>query len=229
MQFQRHFVSLVRMGARPAIFAVMFLALLFGGVIANQQTLEAQGGITVVANVTDGTNAITGVPVYVFSGTTYTNQSATTDANGEATFSLPVGEYNFRADIASINGGAAYQYFSGTPSGINTCTVQVGGTIPATCNSTVTVPVFATVTVHVADSTSAATGLTVYAFNDSTYTNRNGVTNGSGDVAFNLPTGGYNFRADITPTSGGPAYQYFSGENGLGDTPVSFQPARAMG
>jgi hypothetical protein len=39
-----------------------------------------------------------GLTVYAFDGTTYTNYSKTTDANGQAVFTLPQGNYRFRAD-----------------------------------------------------------------------------------------------------------------------------------
>jgi RHS repeat-associated protein len=39
------------------------------------------------------------LPVYVFTGAAYTGYSGTTDANGAAVFTLPQGEYRFRADL----------------------------------------------------------------------------------------------------------------------------------
>jgi hypothetical protein len=39
-------------------------------------------------------------------------------------------------------------------------------------------------------------GLHVYAFDDATYTNYNGVTDASGHVVLTLPQGEYRFRAD---------------------------------
>ena len=38
-----------------------------------------------------------GIRVYVFDGTTYTGYNGTTDASGQVTFTLPVGDYRFRA------------------------------------------------------------------------------------------------------------------------------------
>ena len=40
-----------------------------------------------------------GLPVYVFTGDTYSGYHAETDANGEATFTLPQGDYRFRSDL----------------------------------------------------------------------------------------------------------------------------------
>jgi RHS repeat-associated protein len=54
------------------------------------------------------------VPVYAFDGSTYTNYNGTTNATGQVTLTLPLGNYRFRADK---NGT---QYWSG-PS--NHCTV----------------------------------------------------------------------------------------------------------
>jgi hypothetical protein len=70
--------------------------------------------------------------VYVFDGTTYTGYNKTIDASGQATFTLPEGDYRFRADKDGT------QYWS---SATNHCTVPG-------CTSTVvttTVPVTVTV------------------------------------------------------------------------------------
>jgi hypothetical protein len=42
-----------------------------------------------------------GLKVYAFDGPTYTSYNKTTDASGQATFTLPAGDYRFRADIPS--------------------------------------------------------------------------------------------------------------------------------
>jgi hypothetical protein len=52
--------------------------------------------------------------VYVFDGTTYTGYNKTIDASGQATFTLPEGDYRFRADKDGT------QYWS---SATNHCTV----------------------------------------------------------------------------------------------------------
>jgi RHS repeat-associated protein len=39
------------------------------------------------------------LPVYAFDGTTYTGYHATTNAQGKATLTLPLGDYHFRADL----------------------------------------------------------------------------------------------------------------------------------
>ncbi len=54
------------------------------------------------------------LPVYVFSGATYTGYNDTTDVNGEVSFALPPGDYHFRADLngtlfwSDIQNGAPY-------------------------------------------------------------------------------------------------------------------------
>ena len=50
-----------------------------------------------------------GLPVYAFSGGSYTGYNGISDANGQVTFTLPVGDYRFRAD----SGGT--QFWSGRP------------------------------------------------------------------------------------------------------------------
>jgi hypothetical protein len=40
-----------------------------------------------------------GIPVYAFNGATYTGFNGKTDADGRAAFTLPTGNYRFRADL----------------------------------------------------------------------------------------------------------------------------------
>lgn len=63
--------------------------------------------------------------VYVFSGTTYSGYHGKTDQSGQVQFTLPVGDYHFRADFNQV------QFWSGTE---NTCTV------PGCENDQVTLP-----------------------------------------------------------------------------------------
>jgi RHS repeat-associated protein len=152
------------------------------------QTVSASPIVSVSVLDTDGT-AKSGIKVYVFNGTTYTNISGTTNANGQATFTLPIGNYRFRADL---NGT---QFWSGAQ---NHCDI-LG------CNSaTVTVTKPLTVTVQDTDGAAKA-GVKVYAFNGATYTNFSGTTNVNGQTTFTLPIGSYRFRADLNGT------QFWSG------------------
>jgi len=71
--------------------------------------------VPVVVTVQDGSGAPqASVPVYAFDGATYTNYNGTTNATGQVTLTLPLGNYRFRADKGGV------QYWSG-PS--NHCTV----------------------------------------------------------------------------------------------------------
>jgi hypothetical protein len=103
-----------------------------------------------------------------------------TNANRHVTFTLPQGSYRFRADFDNV------QFWSNTQ---NDCT------LPA-CESArveVTNPIY--VAVVNTDGVSLQ-GLSVYAFNGSTYTGNSGITDNYGVVAFTLPRGDYRFRVD---------------------------------
>jgi RHS repeat-associated protein len=151
--------------------------------------------LTVTVKDSAGT-AKAGLSVYAFTltgtgdGTAYTGYTATTDTNGQVSFSLPQGNYRFRADL---NGT---QFWS---SADNTCS------LPGCTSADITVTIPLTVTVQDTDGTAKA-GLPVYAFTltgtgtDTTYTGYNGTTDASGQVAFTLPQGSYRFRADLNGT-----------------------------
>ena len=138
---------------------------------------------------TDGT-AKAGLSVYAFSGTTYSGYSKVSDAYGVATFTLPLGDYHFRADLF------------GTPfwsAETNDCT------IPG-CEST-QVTVSKPVTVIVLDTDGPISGLNVYAFDGTTYSGYNKISNAYGVATFILPLGDYRFRADLNGT------QFWSAES----------------
>lgn len=90
---------------------------------------------------------IADVPVYVFDNETYTNISATTDANGEVSFTLPEGAYRFHADV----GGT--QLFS---SESNEC-------VTSSCDGVTIIANHVTVTVATTGG-ALLTGLPVYVF-----------------------------------------------------------------
>ncbi|MBI9051564.1 MAG: Ig-like domain-containing protein [Anaerolineaceae bacterium] len=152
-------------------------------------TVTVTKPLTVTVLDTDGA-VQEGLNVYAFNGTTYTNYSKVTSAEGTAVFTLPQGDYRFRADL---NGT---QFWS---SETNHCTlpgcesVELSVTVPVTVN-----------VVGVDDS--PFEGITVYAFSGNTYSNYNGVSNEDGEVLFTLPEGDYRFRADLSGT------QFWSGE-----------------
>jgi len=131
-----------------------------------------------------------GLLVYAFSGGSYTGYHGTSDAEGEVSLTLPLGEYRFRAD----SGGT--QFWSGET---DHCTV------PGCLDAAITVSVPLTVTVEDTDGTPQE-GLPVYAFDEETYTNVNATTDENGEVEFTLPEGSYRFRSDRNGT------QFWSGE-----------------
>jgi len=57
--------------------------------------------VTVTVQDTNGTPKA-GLPVYVFDGTTYTGFNGTTNASGQVAFTLPQGDYRFRADYQGV-------------------------------------------------------------------------------------------------------------------------------
>jgi uncharacterized repeat protein (TIGR01451 family) len=139
--------------------------------------------VTVTVQNTDG-QAEPGLKVYVFDETTYTGFNKTTAASGVVTFTLPEGEYRFRADK---NGT---QFWS---SETNHCPV------PGCATAVVTTSVPVAVTVADTDG-QVEPGLKVYAFDETTYTGYNKTTDASGVVTFTLPLGDYRFRADKNGT-----------------------------
>jgi len=89
-----------------------------------------------------------GLNVYVFDGTTYTGSNGVSDVNGEVVFTLPHGDYRFRADLSGT------QFWSGET---NHCT------LPGCETTSVTVAKPVVVTVSNTDLV-AQEGLSVYAF-----------------------------------------------------------------
>lgn len=139
--------------------------------------------VTVTVQDTSGT-AQSGLPVYVFDGTSYTGDQGTTDASGQVEFTLPAGSYRFRADM---NGTPFFSNAS------NNCSV------PGCESDTVTVTIPVTVTVQDTSGAPAA-GISVYAFSGGAYTGYHGTTDPGGQAVFTLPEGAYRFRADRNGT-----------------------------
>jgi hypothetical protein len=107
-----------------------------------------------------------------------------TDANGEATFDLPQGDYRFRSDL---NGT---QFWSGEA---NDCAI-------AGCTSVLmTIPDPVLVVVQDTSGTPME-GLPVYVFDGATYNGKHGSTDANREVSLRLVEGDNRFRADFNGT-----------------------------
>jgi len=126
------------------------------------------------------------VPVYLFTEAgSYLSRSATTDADGHVSFSLPERGYKVRADYLS------FQYWSGTLAGTSAAIA-----IPEAVGE---------ITVSRAGAPLPATP--VYVFNAAgSYLGLSAATDAAGRASFRLPAQGYRFRADHLGT------QYFSAQ-----------------
>lgn len=123
-----------------------------------------------------------GIPVYLFSESgAYLSSNALTDADGQVSFSLPAGNYRFRADYQGN------QYWSGlqvlAADAVNPALISVGG---------------GSFTLNVRqDAATPMAGVRCYVFNDSgTYLGLNGSTDQQGQVYFDLADGAFKFRVD---------------------------------
>jgi serine protease len=120
----------------------------------------------------------TGLTVQVYNGSTYFGYTATTDAQGKVSYTLPVGSYRFRTYKNSRT------FWSGTT---NHCA------IPGCTASGITTD--STVTVTVRDSLgNPESGINVQAFNGSTFAGYSLYTDAQGVSAMALPAGHYRFR-----------------------------------
>lgn len=151
--------------------------------------LIAEEGASIL--VTQGGTPEAGVRVYLFTaGGAYMGLYATTDADGFVAFDLPVGlDYQVRADVLGS------QYWSrvisaaaGVP---NTFPVDSGGGL-------------LTATVDRGDGTPLV-GARVYLFTaGDSYLGRSGITDGAGQVAFDVSSAAYKVRCDYL------GYQFWS-------------------
>jgi RHS repeat-associated protein len=153
------------------------------------QTITIEEG-TATVTVTGQGLPLTGVNVSAFTDTgDYLDLNSQTDSQGQTTFRLPEGDYNFRADYLSS------QYFSGNttliahtdnPVGLSTG----GGNLMLTVEKSAGDPM---------------AGLTCYLFSaDDVYLGQNQVISGDGTVNFNLADGSYRIRVDYL------GYQYWT-------------------
>jgi hypothetical protein len=133
--------------------------------------------VTVTVLDLDGQPAA-GIPVYVFDGTTFTGRSGTTNASGQVTFTLPAGNYRFRADKG------IHEFWSGAS---NHCTVPGCTSASITVNNTVVVTVLDT-------NNQPVVGVEVKGFVDSTFMGSWAVTNAQGQATLDMPAGSFRFK-----------------------------------
>jgi hypothetical protein len=153
------------------------------------QTAVPTEVVITVANTAG--RAISGVPVYAFTGAgTYTGKRVVTGSDGKAAFpasDFPGGTFKFRADYLG------YQFWSGTL------------TIPGEAGGSILIAEEVT-TVTVVQGSIPKGGIRVYLYTGSgTYLSLSEVSDAGGAVSFTLPAGkDYKFRADFLGT------QYYS-------------------
>jgi serine protease len=133
--------------------------------------------VTVTVLNLDG-QAEAGLSVMAYSGATYAGYSGTTNAQGQVSFTMPMGSYRFRASKANRF------FWSGA---VNHCTV------PGCTVATVTVDNLVVITV-LDNSGNPQAGLNVLAYDGSTYAGFAAYTNAQGQASLALPPGNYRFR-----------------------------------
>ncbi|MFH1985623.1 MAG: RHS repeat-associated core domain-containing protein [Pseudomonadota bacterium] len=156
--------------------------------IQEDKTVTIAQGIARV-QVSQGASPIENVKVYAFTTTgSYLGLNCTTDASGEAVFTLPEGSYKFRAD----HQGSQFWATATVTAGVDTPIVlSTGGGIFALTVQT--------------DAGAPLTNVPVYVFSTSgSYLGINAATDENGIVRFDLADGGYMFLADYL------GYQHWS-------------------
>ncbi len=180
--------TFVSKGTRLLLFVAMLFSLITSSLAPASVALAATNNTVTVTVQDAAAGPLAGRTVYVFDGTglVYLGLFGTTDAAGQVSFDLPTtpsSSYKFASD--DVNN---VRYFSPV------CDVA------ATCiAATIQEPLFGTVTVTLTDTSAAAlAGKIVYVFDSAgpTYKNISKVTDGSGMVVFDLPTGSYVFGSD---------------------------------
>jgi hypothetical protein len=154
----------------------------------NRTNIEIPLGM-VTLTVTNSVS-LTNVPIYVFDlNNQYVGIDKYTNSSGNVTFTLPEGEYKFRADTFGS------QYFSDiimvNRNILKTVDFKVGGGL-------------LTLNVSIQDGM-PITYIPIYVFSEQyQYLGKYGFTNSTGLVSFDLPSGNYRFRADYL------GYSFFS-------------------
>jgi hypothetical protein len=156
---------------------------------------EGKASIT----VTSGGNAVSGVPVYIFTTShNYLSVSGTTDNNGKVDIQIPTGDYDIRADF---NGN---QYWSGSQTISDDATTQISITDNpsrsisdhATGSRASSRDSFTYSVIKAAGLPIKGAMVNVFSRDRSTYLGITGTTDDNGRVTFDLGDGSYSFRVD---------------------------------
>ena len=123
-----------------------------------------------------------GLPVYLFSSSgSYLNIKGSTDTNGKVMFRLPAETFNFRFDYQGKQFWSNEQNL--TPDVINSVQIDSGG---GSFNFTV-----------MKNGVEPLAGAKCYVFSETgSYLNISGITDGSGQIVFDLAEGTYKIRVD---------------------------------
>jgi RHS repeat-associated protein len=153
------------------------------GNATNDIALSTGGGTFSLTVQKESTAALAGIPVYVFSTSgAYLGLTATTDADGQVSFTMADGDYRFRADYMG------YQFW--TP---DYTVPNNQSDVLAIAHQDVTVTVNEKFGVDVV----ALENVPVYLFTAAgAYMGQHVTTDASGLVTFNLPAADYQVRAD---------------------------------
>jgi ribosomal protein L30E len=154
------------------------------GNATNDIALSTGGGTFSLTVQKESTAALAGIPVYVFSTSgAYLGLTATTDADGQVSFTMADGDYRFRADYMG------YQFW--TP---DYTVPNNQSDVLAIAHQDVTV----TVNERYGFDTTALEDIPVYIFTaGGAYMGQHVTTDASGLVTFNLPAADYQVRADV--------------------------------
>lgn len=144
--------------------------------LAGSLTIPHQNVKITVSGVYQGTQALSGVNVYLFTPSgSYLGKTQTTDGSGQVSFSLPNKSYKVRADyLGSQFWSAEFQFADSTvsiPRGMARIAAKKAGTVIG--------------------------GLKVYLFSEAgSYLGLNATTNTEGKAEFLVPNKSYKFRVD---------------------------------
>ena len=135
--------------------------------------------VTISVNEVCGvdSNPLAGLKVYLFTAAgSYQSVNATTDNQGQVSFSLPNQDYKVRADYLG------QQFWSETLNGVSEAAVDIA---------------HGYADIHVTDLGADISGASVYLFSESgSYLSHMQTTDSAGCVSFLIPAGAYKFRVD---------------------------------